>query len=85
MNSFDGEMHVSRQKESARRAAENYIPSNDQPGKVSRRVHRRALAGLGSRMITLGYRLQGEIDQLSATPALVDSLGLTSNNPCPDN
>jgi hypothetical protein len=85
MNSFDAEMHVTRQKEMARRAAENYAALAHQPQTGPRLVYKRALAGLGSRMITLGYRLQGEFEQLSTAPALADSLGLSPNNPCPEN
>lgn len=84
MNSFDAEMHVTRQKEMARRAAESYAVMAHQPQSGPRLFYKRALAGLGSRMITLGYRLQGEIEQLSTAPALADSLGLTTNNHCAD-
>lgn len=85
MNSFDAEMHVTRQKEMARRAAENYAVSGYLRPSRPRLVYKRALAGLGARMVLWGYRLQGEIEQLSAAPVLADSLGLTASRPCSEN
>lgn len=85
MNSFDAEMHVTRQKELARRAVENYAANGYPLPPRPRLVYKRALAGLGTRMVSWGYRLQGEIEQLSAGPVLAESLGLAANNPCSEN
>jgi hypothetical protein len=86
MISYDAEIHVSRQKEMARRAAASYpnvshLANGHNGGNA---VHRRALAGLGGALVALGLRLQGEFDQLSAAPELADTLGLARNEPCPD-
>jgi hypothetical protein len=83
MISYDAENHVMRQKEMARRAAESY-PRVSGLGDGVRPAHRRALAGLGGRLVTLGYRLQGEIDQLSAAPKPAGAPGLSLNEPCLD-
>jgi hypothetical protein len=93
MISYDAEIHVSRQKEIARRAAASYpdvshLANGHNGGNAvnggNAAVHRRALAGLGGALVALGLRLQGELDQRSAAPELADTLGLARNEPCPD-
>lgn len=82
MNSFDAEMHMIRQKEMAQRAATNYLPEFHDRSSLRRPFHRRALAGLGGALVILGYRLQGEIDQLPSAAELVDSIQFSSNGQC---
>jgi hypothetical protein len=89
MISYDAEIHVSRQKEMARRTAASYAAvshraSGRNGGSGGNAVHRRALAGLGGALVALGLRLQGELDQLPAAPELAGALGLTRNEPRPD-
>jgi hypothetical protein len=69
MNSFDYEMHILRQKEVARQMAKNY-PIADALAVRRLANHRRILAGLGSRLVAFGYRLQevGEFAVLSELP-----------------
>jgi hypothetical protein len=83
MISYDAEVYVSRQKEMARRAAESY-PRVSHQANGAHPIHRRALARIGGALVTLGYRLQGEIDQLSAAPELAGSMGLSHSEPCLD-
>lgn len=83
MNAFDAENHILRQKEMARRAGHTYptvshLLTHD--GRT-RSAYRRALAGLGGQLINLGYRLQGEIDQLAAAPEMHDTLRLNGTSP----
>jgi hypothetical protein len=81
MNDFDAENHILRQKEIVRRAAESYpLISHLDAGNNDgvRLAYRRALAGLGGRLIVLGYRLQGEIDQLAAAD-VPEPLSFSSN------
>ena len=84
MNAFDAENHILQQKEMARRAGQSYPTINHllaEQGR-SRRAYRRALAGLGGQLVSLGYRLQGEIDHLAATPELTgDTLRLNGTGP----
>jgi hypothetical protein len=73
MNSYDAENHILRQKAAARAAADAYLhqAALDQPGdRLARQVYHRAMAGVGERLVSLGYRLQGEINQLAARDAL---------------
>jgi hypothetical protein len=80
LNLYDAEQHLLRQKELARAAAESYQHARylESPGGL-RRAYRRALVATGDRMITLGYRLRGEIDTLSAAPDLAEPLSLRAN------
>jgi hypothetical protein len=85
MISYDAETHVARQKEMARRAAESYphvrhLPAGAPPAPRPA-AHRRALAGLGVRLVALGMRLQGELAQLPR-PELVDPFGAAHQEPC---
>lgn len=77
MNAFDAENHILQQKEMARRAGQTYPTiSHLRAGEGrTRRAYRRVLVGLGGQLVTLGYRLQGEIDHLAA-PELGDTLRL---------
>jgi hypothetical protein len=85
MISYDAETHVARQKEMARRAAESYPQIRHllavAPPAQRRAAHRRALAGLGVRLVALGMRLQGELAQLPG-PELVDPFGTVHQEPC---
>jgi len=83
MNTFDAENHILQQKEMARRAGQTYPTISHllaEEGRT-RRAYRRALAGLGGQLVTLGYRLQGEIDHLAAAPELNDTLRLNGTGP----
>jgi hypothetical protein len=80
MISYDAETHVARQKEMARRAAESY-PHVRHLLAGAPPAHRRALAGLGVRLVALGLRLQGELAQRPG-PELVDPFGLVHQEPC---
>ncbi len=82
MNAFDAENHILQQKEMARRAGQSYPTISHLLADESRprRAYRRALAGLGGQLVSIGYRLQGEIDQL-ATPELGDTLRLNGSGP----
>lgn len=86
MNSYDAEMHILRQKDMARRAAEDYaLKTNHIPTPstaIRLPIYRRTLAAIGGRLVSMGYRLQGEIDQLATSAELTDALGLKSNSPC---
>lgn len=82
MNFFDAEMHLLRQKELTRHSAESYpLISHLDNGGV-RLAYRRALAGVGSRLVILGFRLQGEIDQLTVVPEMTEPLGFGRNGNC---
>ncbi len=83
MNSYDAELHILRQKDMARAAGNSYPTIAHLVGNESglRLTYRRALAGVGGRLVAIGYRLQGEFDHLAA-PELADSLGLGGNSPC---
>jgi hypothetical protein len=73
MNSFDGEMHIWRHKELARRAAEQYAHvAHLDRGHGARAAYRKAMAGLGGRLVVLGYRLQGEIEGLGVKELATD-------------
>jgi hypothetical protein len=79
MISYDAEIHVARQKEMARRAAESY-PHLHRPAGAAP-AQRRVLAALGVRLVALGMRLQGELAQLPR-PELVDPFGAAHQEPC---
>ena len=86
MNSYDAEMHILRQKEASRRAAERYtmVSHLDEIRATPkiRLVYQHAMAEVGSWLIAIGYRLQGSIDQLAPSTELTDSLTLVSKNRC---
>lgn len=86
MNSFDAEMYIQRQKETLRRAAEQYVALERIHPERSRQglyfVYRRVLSSIGSRLVKIGLRLQGELGQLPASAHIADSLGISPNNPC---
>lgn len=83
MNSFDAEMHILRQQENARRAADQYMTTShlDRPGAPGRirLIQQRALAAFGAQLVVLGYRMQGEFNQLAVT---AESLTISKNEPC---
>lgn len=79
MNSFDAEMHLLRQKEMARHAAESYRFTVHSDNDGVKRAYRRALSGIGSQLIIIGLRLQGEIDQLTIAPEMTEPLGFSHN------
>lgn len=82
MNSFDLENHMLWRKGMANRAAAAYPHNSHLRSGRAGLAYRRLLAGIGSQLVALGYRLQGELDQLAAAPDLADSLGLQRNEPC---
>jgi hypothetical protein len=86
MNSYDAEMHILRQKEASRRAAERYttVSHLDEIRTTPRMrlAYQRAMVEVGSWLIAIGYRLQGSIDQLAPPMELTDTLSLVSKNRC---
>jgi hypothetical protein len=78
MNSYDAEMHILRRKAATRAAADAYMQHGGSEPASQRRArltYRRALAGVGGQLISLGYRLQGEINQLAAPEQLRYEIG----------
>lgn len=79
MNDYDAEIHILRQKEMVQRAARSYPSISHLENGGVRVTYYHLLAEIGERLVTLGYRLQGEIDQLSVAPDLVEPLGFSRN------
>ena len=83
MNIYDFENQTSRQKDFARRAGEaywrNHILKVDRaaPNDRTAPLPRRILAGFGGALVAIGYRLQGEIDQLAIIPERPEPLAAT--------
>ncbi|MCA9867814.1 MAG: hypothetical protein KC410_15115 [Anaerolineales bacterium] len=85
MNSYDAEVHVQRRKEASHRIADGYLVESHLTGSNHHnvgRVHRRLLAEFGRQLITLGYRLQGSMDQLAPSAELSDTLRLSNSKQC---
>lgn len=86
MNSYDAEMHILRQKEASRRAAESYtiVSQLDEirAAPPIRLFYQHAMVEVGSWLIAIGYRLQGSIPQLAPPTELTDTLTLVSKNRC---
>ena len=78
LNLYDADLHVQRQKELARASAAAYDPAARRPRRGLRHTYRRALATAGGALITLGYRLQGEIEDLPVLD-LAEPLALRRN------
>lgn len=88
MNWYDAEREMLSRKATMRQTGAHYWPAQRvaKPPNWSL-TYRRALAGLGGRLITLGVRLQSEYAQLAAAPVeLSDALLLSPNgdgrSPC---
>lgn len=77
MYRYDAELDVQRRKDQARAAAAGYYGSDEHAQHLARgrrargrHAQRRALIAAGGALITLGRRLQGELDELAATPVM---------------
>lgn len=79
MNIYDAELNMKNHRDLAHDAAASYVHTRHFDNGGLRHAYRHTLATLGGVLISLGYRLQGGIEELAAPPELAEPLGLRSN------
>jgi len=78
LNLYDADLHIQRQKELARAAADSYRHARYLPKRDLRHAYRHTLVAVGGALINLGVRLQGGLDELGV-PELSEPLALRAN------
>jgi hypothetical protein len=84
MNWYSLENEVARRKDETRAIAAITLSQSALPQSPTPATHRRVLAALGAALITIGMRLQLEVDQMTETaPDLVEPLVFSRNGAGP--